>query len=266
MKFKPALSIVSVLMMLVASTLACSLFGRTAEATVAAPTEAVATVEVATDTPSPVPSDTPRPTWTPKPTKTPDQAATQAYEDFYTDVQDFYDKGYISSMSGSYQELDNFKEEWAQLGWYQWWLFEDIVLKNFVLSGHFKWSSASDTPEVSGCGIIFAINGNSHHYGMFLDKSRIQFTRADENYWYEVGKTRGTGRVDFGNPAEADVSLAVDDYKANVIVNGNFIGQYSLSKDRPLEGNLGYSLLSGTNKDYGTRCEMTNVRLWVIEP
>jgi hypothetical protein len=48
-----------------------------------------------------------------------------------------------------------------------------------------------------------------------------------------------------------------------VLVDGELIGEYTLSQSRPLEGNVGLTLLSGTNKDYGTRCEMTNLHLWI---
>jgi hypothetical protein len=30
-------------------------------------------------------------------------------------------------------------------------------------------------------------------------------------------------------------------------------------------GDIGLSTLSGTNKDYGTRCEMTNIHTWTPE-
>jgi hypothetical protein len=30
-----------------------------------------------------------------------------------------------------------------------------------------------------------------------------------------------------------------------------------------LRGRVGLALLSGTNKDFGTRCEMTDLHLWI---
>jgi len=35
--------------------------------------------------------------------------------------------------------------------------------------------------------------------------------------------------------------------------------------DSNMDGKFGYTLLSGTNKDYGTKCEITNGRLWVFK-
>ncbi len=103
-----------------------------------------------------------------------------------------------------------------------------------------------------------------YYYGVVLDKSRIQFIQSDKHYWYEVGKTRGTGRVKFGNPAEADLVLIVNKGYAYVLVDDELIGEYTLSKDHSTEGDFGYSILSGTNRDFGTRCEMTNWHYWNI--
>ena len=47
-----------------------------------------------------------------------------------------------------------------------------------------------------------------------------------------------------------------------ILVDGKFVGRYLLNANRTLKGDIGLSLLSGTNKDFGTRCEMTNIRLW----
>ena len=79
----------------------------------------------------------------------------------------------------------------------------------------------------------------------------------------EVGKTRGTGRVNFGNPAEADLVLIVKGTYAYVLVDDKVAGEYTLSADSVMEGDVALTILSGTNKDYGTRCEMTNILFWV---
>jgi hypothetical protein len=46
-------------------------------------------------------------------------------------------------------------------------------------------------------------------------------------------------------------------------VDGEVVGEYTLSQSRSLHGNLGLTILSGTNKDFGTRCKMTNLHLWI---
>ena len=67
----------------------------------------------------------------------------------------------------------------------------------------------------------------------------------------------------FDYPAEADFTLIVNGISAYVLVNGEMAGEYTLAQSRPSLGGLGLTVLSGTNKDYGTRCEMTDLRLWL---
>jgi len=221
-----------------------------------------------TQTPVPfTPTKTLRPTSTPRPTATPNAVETQAYNDIFSDVQQFESEGLITTTGGNYQTLDDFSETMAQRGWLQYWYF-DFDVKNFVYKAHVGWSTAGPTNETSGCGIVFAVNkkgdGNDY-YGVVLDKTRIFFSSTYGGYYYDMGKTRGTGRVSFDNPAEADLTLLVNDYKAFVYVDDEFIGEYTLSKERELEGKFGYGIISGTNKDYGTRCTITNSRIWALD-
>ena len=217
-------------------------------------------------TETPLPSTaTPVPTATLEPSPTPDAAATQAYDDFYAQVKEYHDKGYFTSLDGSQTLLDDFSENWPQIGWYQWWP-SDVVVTNFVYSGHFQWSVASQTPEVSGCGIAFGIQDDGSNYTFFLDKSRILAERyiASSNSSRAIGKTRGSGRVNISSPYEADFSLVLNANHVYVYVDKAFVGEYTLSVDSNMKGQFGYTLLSGTNKDYGTKCEITNGRLWTL--
>jgi hypothetical protein len=77
-----------------------------------------------------------------------------------------------------------------------------------------------------------------------------------------VGPTRGTGKVKFTTPAEANLTLIVKGAYAYVLVDGELVGEYTLSQSRQLTGDVGLTILSGTNKDYGTKCEMTDIHLW----
>ena len=134
------------------------------------------------------------------------------------------------------------------------------------MSAHVKWSSAYRSADISGCGFVFAAQENGDHYAVFLDRTQVLMLYADPvaGFSRRVNVTSGTGRVKFDNPfdkpAEADFTLIVNDIYAYVLVDGEMIGKYTLSRSKDLDGNLGLTLLSGTNKDFGTRCEMTDIR------
>jgi hypothetical protein len=198
------------------------------------------------------------------------KAETQTYLDkMKEETENYYDLGYLASTDGAYRKYGDFSEEWAQLNWYQWWILDDTA-RDFYLSAHFKWSSAYRNADVSGCGFVFAIQENGDHYAVFLDRSAIRFLSADQSpYVRKLGVTRGTDRVNFSNPAdepvETDFTLIVNNEYAYVLVDGEVVGEYTLSQSKALRGNLGLTLLSGTNKDFGTRCEMTNVHAWLAK-
>ena len=214
-------------------------------------------------TPSLLPTRTSRPTFTPRPTSTPNAAATARYEAFDALLEEFEEKGYITTTSGFVQELEPFEDTFAQIGY-----FRPVPMMpgmgDFVFSSHFMWETAHATPDISGCGILFGLQENGDYYAVFLDKKRILFQMIRGSFAYNVGKTRGVGTFDYGNPAEADFALAVKGQSAYVWVDG-VTSEYTLSQDQTTQGWFGYALISGTNKDYGTRCEMTDIILWTPE-
>jgi hypothetical protein len=239
------------------------------------------TTPVSTETTKPISTNTitPRPSFTLRPSETPNLTATQKVADLRTataayfdawkaETQKYYDLGYLSTTDGTNRKYVDFVEEWAQLNWYRSWIYEKQA-ENFYVSAHFKWSSAYRNADVSGCGYIFAIQENGDHYAVFLDRSKILFLNADQTSGYSraVGLTRGTGRVKFDNPAdtpqEADFTIIVNGTYTYVLVDEEVVGEYTLAKSKILRGDVGLSLLSGTNKDYGTRCVMTEIRLWI---
>ncbi len=238
---------------LVTLSLACS-FG-------AAPTAVPSTATPLP--PSATATATTPPTETALPTATANLAATEQADARLKTLQTFADKGYIKSTQGEFEDIADFREEWPQLGWYQWWYIHDSPTEygDLVFQGHFKWTTATSTPELSGCGVVFGIQSNEDHYAVFIDKSRIAFLMSRGGDVYEVGKTSGSGTLNIQQPYEADVAVIVRGQIGYVIVNGKAT-KYTLSADQSSAGQFALSLLSGTNKDYGTRCDITNAYLW----
>jgi len=217
------------------------------------------------------PTNTPtlRPTFTPRPSATPNIAATQQYEDMFSRVQEYYDKGYLPSTKGKYIPLEDFENNWAQMRWYDFFA-TGYRAKDFVVKVDIEWSNAIRNPEPSGCGFCFRIQDNGDHYLVFLDTEMVVvggLDRSSSRYLKPFGVTSGTGTVDFGNPATANFTLVVNGDHAYVLVDDKLIGKYTLYTEKLLdEGYLAYTITSGTNKDYGTRCKMTNAVLWTVSP
>jgi hypothetical protein len=220
----------------------------------------------ATETLIPTATKTLRPSPTLRPTQTPNLAATERAEELRAEILGYFEKGYLTTMDGMFRELDEFSYEWAQLGFYLPFLVEDAV-DDFVLGAHFKWDSAFKNSNISGCGFMFGIQPNDDHYAVFLDRQKVFFLITDHTVGFSrpVQPTRGTGIVKFDYPAEANFTLIVKGAYAYVLVNGEVVGEYTLAQSRLSKGGLALTVLSGTNRDYGTRCEMTNLHLWTPE-
>ncbi len=207
------------------------------------------------------------PSKTPRPSRTPNATKTYVYDQLFSQVQRFQQEGLIPETKGKYLALDNYENNFAQVGWLRYRHMQ-YQFKYFVYRGHVEWSTALDTNKTSGCGVVFALQlkeGQNEYFGVILDKSRIYFSAIRSGGYYDLGKTRGSGHLNFGNPAEADLTLLVYDYKAFVYVDDEFVGEYTLPKKSELNGYFGYAIISGTNRDYGTKCKITDSRIWSLD-
>ena len=246
-------------LLLVSLTLLLSACGVAAPASTATPTTLPPT-----GTPEPTATLTPLPSDTPQPTITPDVAATQRAEDFQSLLALFHKKGYIGSVDGQVTLLHDWKKEFAKLHDYFKWGFTKEAegeYSNFVFSAHFEWRSYSSTPDVSGCGLGFGIKENDDHYVIFLDRENLVLLRGRGTRLYRMGTAGGDRYPTIPIPARSDFAVAVWDQNVTVSVDGVIVN-YILSSDQNAQGKIAYSLLSGTNSGYGTRCEMTDIILW----
>jgi hypothetical protein len=245
----------SFILLLVLNSLACA---------TSQPTPTTTPEPTATETVTPTSTATPRPTSTPRPTNTPNLAATERAEELNAEVLNYFEKGYVTTTVGRFRELDDFSFDWAQLGWYRQFPVQSSV-GDFFMSARFEWDSAFKNSDISGCGFVFGIQPNNDHYAVFLDRQKVFFLITDSAVGFSkpVSPTRGTGIVKFDYPAEADFTVIVKAAYAYVLVNGEVSAEYTLAQSRSPEGGVGVTVLSGTNRDYGTRCQMTNLHLWL---
>lgn len=188
--------------------------------------------------------------------------ATAMAANMWQEVNTLYSNRIISSAEGDYYQLADFDESWAQINWYQWWEtgFEP---SNFVIRTNMSWNSASNTANwfSSGCGMVFRELDEDNHYFVFLALDGYVYLNG-----YKNGKYASFGKGWAGKPdlpkGKAEFLLAVDKDWITVYVNG----KQTLRKQEKSfsDGKLALTLSSGTNKDYGTRCQMTDIELWEL--
>jgi uncharacterized surface protein with fasciclin (FAS1) repeats len=172
-------------------------------------------------------------------------------------------EGYLSTTEGQFYDLVDFDESWAQLGWY-WFFPTNYSPTDFVIRASAAWDSASNTPDpwTTGCGFVFREDGIPNHYLTYLGiDGNVYFSRYYKDKYSLIGSDYyGTVGLPKGS---ADIVLAVEGSWVTFLVNGEPVLH---RQDTSLvRGKLDYTLVSGTNKDYGTHCRMTNIELWVIK-
>jgi hypothetical protein len=227
-----------------------------------------------THSPTLTPTITPTPTQTPTPTITPNLVATQQYEAFSVLVQQIFDDGHISTTNGTYKKLDDFSQEYSSKFGYNW-TNTGTYAKDFIVRADFNWSVA-DQKNYSGCGYVFREKSDKFYYLIALDALDgvlLSYTRegydplwGTDVYNYSIAASRRTKLPDMGpNPYQATFTLIVEDLKAFTYINDIYYSEYDLQSNwLTEEGPLAFMILTGSDKDYGTRCQITDAGIWII--
>jgi hypothetical protein len=176
-------------------------------------------------------------------------------------VDSLANEGYLQNTRGTDYHIVPFDKSWAQMNWYRWWE-TGFRPANFVIHTHTSWWSASRKANwwASGCGFVFHEADEENHYfiGLTLDGvvalHKVQsgaYTSLAHNLYEDVGVPNGS----------AEITLVVENGWITYFVNDKEVVR---ARDTSMPtGALGLSLISGTNKDFGTRCQMTDIELWV---
>lgn len=237
--------------------------------TATVPPVATSTRAAAT-TPEPRVTDTALPSRTPSPTVTPDRIATQQYESFLALVQSYHHAGQIPTPEGEYVKLGDYERAVANKLSYEW-SETGLSAKNFIVRADFEWTNAVNTTNISGCGFVYRAQPNGDHYLIILDAaSGVKLASSTDRGTYSMGSPQNGEEIltDFGSGTyRANFTLIVHDLKTYVYVNDVYQGEYPLLNYRITEsGALANAVLSATSEGFGTRCRMTNVQAWMIEP
>jgi hypothetical protein len=209
-----------------------------------------------TFTPTLTPTPTLKPTPTLTSTATPNLVATQQYEAFLPLVQKYFDAGYIPSMNGTYYQLDDYSDSLAKRGNYQWATL-GMNVTNFIIKSRVTMSTANKSAPETGCGIVFRTIGNFLQAVYIAQDDKAYFVVHnqinDQHYFNEIP-----------NPAEFELILIINERYIKFYIDGKEALVYETYIDTHA-GDLGFTVISGSNEDYGSRCDFKNTELWVIK-
>lgn len=195
--------------------------------------------------------------------------ATSTAQPLAAAVERLVSEGYLTHGQGAYETLLDFFREWAQINWYQWYSTSKAPT-NFVVRADVAWQSASDKANWfnSGCGFVFretpregSTRGLNHYLAYLGLDGVVYMSRQNNGQFVQLAKAK-YGRVEVPEGG-AQIMLAVEGEHFHFFVNDTHV--LSMTDGALDSGELSYTLLSGTNRDFGTRCEMTNVGLWWLD-
>ncbi|MGD8458146.1 MAG: hypothetical protein PVF83_17350 [Anaerolineales bacterium] len=221
--------------------------------TAGAPTPA--NTSTSTNTPGPSPTNTLKPS---------QKRATSQAEPMVELVQQLYDDGYINSTEGRFFQMDNLNKSWAQINWFRWWTY-DIFLNDFVVRTDIAWNTAAKGANIatSGCGFVFWVDEDGERYYvafLALDGNATLF-RMKNDRLIRVG--RGYYRKIDYESGSAELMVIAEGEKIQIFVNGEQV--FSRDNQTVFSGEIAYTLLSGINTGYGTRCKFTDTQIWSLE-
>jgi len=192
-------------------------------------------------------------------------AATQQAATFTTLLNTFVEKGYLDSTAGDIRELNPSEADWSTGSWSpNNGSNGPKDFTDFLFSAHFAWKAITGNPQDLGCAMVFGIqeDATDAQYVLEFNKTNIRLSWLTQKagstmtYLYEIGKTSGTGRVDFKDKTETDFVALLRGQSLYVSFDG-VVTKYTLSADRPTKG----ILVLGRTFGEGS-CNMTNMMLW----
>lgn len=179
------------------------------------------------------------------------------------EIQFLNDEGVLSTTEGEFIPFEDWEQEVAKINYVNWYA-TDYAPKSFVIRANTEWNSASDIAnwDRSGCGFVFGEEDENNFHLAYLGLDGIVRLQRWVKGTQEFLAEEQYGDVDIPD-GSAEVMLVVNGKNVTYYVNGEKVLS---SPDNLLEpGTLSFTVLSGTNKDFGTRCKLTDVGLFIIE-
>ena len=178
--------------------------------------------------------------------------------------------GSITYSKGSLYEIDDFEESWAQRSWYRWW-WSGYRFSDFVVMTHIDWEIPEDAAfGTGGCGFAFRIKDENNHLIIFLTPkgSASLGAMTINGFQYQSFHWQNPDNPNFATIPQttvgsADLIVVVEKEFVTAYINGEKIYQWYVALTD--QGDVGYTIVSGTNKDFGISCKFTNTRIWGLE-
>lgn len=221
-------------------------------------------------TTTPEPTNTPGPTRTPTITKTPKPSPTPT-PDYYSIVGAQIESAKSKELIEVFKEfskseavtIDDYRYDGARL----LSLFSrgiDFQPEEFLIISKVKWEHTSPkiTASSASCGFMFRNNDKDKSYFSVISADgNTRLINIKEDHWLGVAHKKVRSQSFNAQSDEVEFLMAVLPYRFVLAIDGEIIIDQNIEWDST--GYFGYSLISGTNRDYGTRCNFSDTVVFV---
>ena len=184
-------------------------------------------------------------------------AANDNAEVFFSLLDEFEQEELIRG-DGETISYGDYEDELPLLNYYRWTPFTEA--ENFVLSADISWVSSVERPTFSGtgCGVIFNSKDKGNHLLLSI--------RADGHVYitgYKDSTSFSYKKYKFGNNSpngSIHLDLIVENKKAIVFIDGRRM--FTNSALSSFGEKVGFATISGTNLDFGTKCNYSNIFMY----
>lgn len=187
---------------------------------------------------------------------------TEQAQPIHSEVVRLFEQGLISTTEGKFINIADFEQSQAQIDWY-FYSPTGYRPSDFVIRSDVEWDLASESANpTSGCGFMFRESGDDSFYVVRLSvDGYAQFWRLLNDRFADLGRAY-VGQIGFPS-GQAQIMLVVDGFRFTFFVDGK---QIRTVGDESLEsGELHFTVHSGINTGFGTKCSFSNIELWEID-
>lgn len=203
-------------------------------------------------------------------------AETAQAQPFAHTISALVAEGYLASGAGTYHTPPDFYETYAtgpartDFGFMQMISYSysmepmEYSPADFVIRADVTWDNYDENAnKIAGCGFALRINERTgdHYLVWFSGMGHI-------NHIQKVNQeSKFVSNVSYANlgwpRGNAELMLVVQGNQIVAFVNGDHV--QTREANELMAGRLAYAILSGDSRGFGTRCQMKNVDLWILD-
>jgi hypothetical protein len=191
-------------------------------------------------------------------------------------LRDLQQEGHLESQTGTHMQLPNYRGDYASgpvrddFGFMEtvWYSYDYRLIEpapsDFVFRTDLRWENFDESAnKIAGCGLVFRVNQRTGDLYMVWFSgmghvNHIQTVNRDSRFVSNISY-RNLGWPD----GSAEFLLVAQGSKISVFINSDHV---DTREDEALdEGAMGYVILSGDSRGFGTRCTMTDTDLWILD-